>query len=109
MHLLTWPKKQTLTSALGERWTAVLSPGLLTLTPEGGGPGMTFTDPGELRAFAMQAHAAAVDRDLAVQAAAAKESWTSVRSQNRRGEPTGLRHRPFTEAPEPPLHAEVPA
>jgi hypothetical protein len=37
-----------------------------------------------------------------VQAAAAKASADRRLARQRRGEPTGLRHRPFTEAPEPP-------
>lgn len=105
MHLLRWPK----TRPLGAYVTATISPGRLLLTAADGSVVLDCQDPDELRSFAMQAYAAAIDRDLAVQADAAKTSADRRLARQRRGEPTGLRHRPFTEAPEPPAHMEVPA
>jgi hypothetical protein len=57
----------------------------------------------------MQVHAAAIDRDLEVQAAAAKELADRRLRRKQRGEELGLLHRPFTDAPEPPMNLEVPA
>lgn len=62
-HLLTWPKRRALTTEDGVTLVSVLSPGRLELRHPDGRV-LTFTDPGELRAFAMQAHAAAIDYDL---------------------------------------------
>jgi hypothetical protein len=105
MHVLSWPK----TRRLGAYVTATISPGRLLLTAADGSVVADCQDPDELRAFAMQVHAAAIDHDLAVQAAAAKASADRRLARQRRGEPTGVRHRPFTDTPEPPMHMEVPA
>jgi hypothetical protein len=59
----------------------------------------------------MQLHRAAVERDLDVQHTAAKASADRRQRRHLAGQPTGIRHRPFTDPPEPPIHAdlEVPA
>lgn len=62
-HVLSWPKRRTLTSEDGVTLVSVLSPGRLELRHPDGRV-LTFTDPAELRAFAMQAHAASIDHDL---------------------------------------------
>jgi hypothetical protein len=105
VHVLSWPKTRRLTDASGDGWRAVLSPGLLTLVRDDGGPGVTFTDTDQLRAFAMQVYAAAIDHDGAVQEAAVKASLERRRARGLGGH----RHGPFTDVPEPPLHMEVPA
>ncbi len=61
-HLLTWPKRRPLTTADGVTLLAFIEPGRLELHHPDGRV-LTFTDPAELRAFAMQAHAAAVEHD----------------------------------------------
>jgi hypothetical protein len=104
VHLLTWPKTRRLAYL-----TATVSPGRLLLTAADGSVVLDAQDPDELRSFAMQVHAAAVDRDLEVQAAAAKASADRRLRRQQRGEPTGYRHGPFTDVPEPPMHMEVPA
>jgi hypothetical protein len=108
MHLLRWPKTRRLTDHRDFEWEVKVEPGRLTLTFPPCEP-LVFSDVDELRAFAMQVHAAAIDHDLAVQAAAAKASADRRLARQRRGEPTGVRHGPFTDAPEPPMHMEVPA
>jgi hypothetical protein len=105
VHVLNWPKTRPLTDALGARWRAVVSPGLLTLARDDGGPGLTFTDTDQLRAFAMQVYAAAIDHDGAVQQAAVLASLARRRARGTGGH----RHRPVIERPEPPMHMEVPA
>lgn len=105
MHVLRWPKQRALTDASGARWRAVLSPGLLSLVRDDGGPGLSFTDTDELRAFAMQVYAAAIDHDGATQEAAVKASLERRRLRGLGGN----RHQPFTEPAEPPMHMEVPA
>lgn len=62
-YVLSWPKRRPLTTEDGVTLLSVLSPGRLELRHPDGRV-LTFTDPAELRAFAMQAHAAAVDYDL---------------------------------------------
>lgn len=104
-YVLNWPKSRPLTDASGDGWRVVISPGLLTLVRDDGGPGHTFTDPDQLRALGMLAHAAAVERDLDVQEAAAKASMERRRLRAL----GGLLHRPFVDPPEPPIHMEVPA
>lgn len=105
-HVLSWPKPRALHADTGALWIARIAPGELVLS-SADGEVLRFTDPGELRAFAMQAHAAAIDRDLAAQAAAAKASTDRRLARQRAGQPTGLRHSPFTDAPEPPAHMEA--
>jgi hypothetical protein len=100
VHVLTWPKTRRLTdlSAAGRRLPR--PPG----AHRGGGFVVSCADPDELRAFAMQVHAAAIDRDLEVQEAAVE------------GVPGGPPPRPAgcwgtarSPTPEPPMHMEVPA
>jgi hypothetical protein len=97
VHVLTWPKTRRLAELSAE-----VSPGRLVLTAPGGVVLLDCTDPDELRAFAMQAYAAALDRDGAVREAAVKASLARRR-------PGGLRHRPFVDVPEPPAHMEATA
>jgi hypothetical protein len=61
-HLLTWPKRRALTAADGVTLIAFIEPGRLELHHPDGRV-LTFTDPGQLRAFAMQVHVAAVEHD----------------------------------------------
>jgi hypothetical protein len=64
MELLTWPKSRTLRDGTGAEWTATMEPGRLDLFgPDG--CALTVTDTDDLRAFAMQVYAAAVEYDLA--------------------------------------------
>lgn len=102
MHLLTWPRTRPLTPAGGGQTAAVISPGRLVLWLDEDHV-LIYEDPEELRAFAMQVYAAALDRDGAVQEAAVK---ASLARRAARGLP-GLRHRPVIERPEPPMHMEV--
>lgn len=104
MHVLTWPKNRPLTTL-----TATISPGRLLLTAPGGTVLLDCQDPEELRAFAMQVYAAALDRDQAIQYEAAAASARRRAARLLAGAPPGLRHRPFTDPPEPPLSVEVPA
>lgn len=104
MHVLNWPKRRH----LGEL-SAEVAPGRLLLTAPDGSVLLDCQDADQLRAFAMQVHAAAIDRDLEVQAAAAKAHADRRLARQRRGEPTGVAYRPFTDRPEPPMHMEVPA
>lgn len=106
MALLTWPKQRTLTDSEGDRWTATITPGGLLLTCPGVAA-IEFADPDELRAFSMQAHAAAIEHDLDVQEAAVKASLERRRLRGL----SGNRHRPVAERPEPPAHMslELPA
>jgi hypothetical protein len=64
--VLTWPKTRPLTTIGGSEWTATLEPGRLVLWMDEDHAAV-FADPDELRAFAMQCHAAAVEHDLARQ------------------------------------------
>jgi hypothetical protein len=100
MHVLHWPK----TRPLGEL-SAEIAPSRLVLTAPGGSVVLDCADPDELRAFAMQVYAAAIDHDGAVQQAAVAASLARRRARGLGGN----RHRPVQEIPEPPMHAEVPA
>jgi hypothetical protein len=97
VHVLNWPKTRRLAELSAE-----VAPGRLVLTAPGGSVVLDCADPDELRAFAMQVYAAALDHDGEVREAAVKASLARRR-------PGGLRHRPHTDTPEPPLHMEVPA
>jgi hypothetical protein len=108
VHLLSWPKTRRLTNAAGRSVTFVIEPGRLVLWWDEDHV-TVYTDPDELRAFAMQVYAAAIDRDLEVQAAAVKASADRRQRRALAGHPTGVRHRPFTDTPEPPMNVEVPA
>lgn len=105
MHVLRWPKARQLTDSGGEPWRAVIAPARLLLVSPGSTLALDFTDPDELRAFAMQVYAAAIDHDGAVQQAAVKASLERRRARGLGGN----RHRPVVEAPEPPMNLEVPA
>jgi hypothetical protein len=100
MHVLTWPKRRR----LGEL-EAEIAPGRLLLAAPSGAVLLDCCDPDELRAFAMQVYAAAIDHDGAVQQAAV---MASLERRRRRGL-GGNRNQPFTDVPEPPMHMEVPA
>jgi hypothetical protein len=104
VHVLSWPKTRRLTDHRDFEWEVKVEPGRLTLTFPPCEP-LVFSDPDELRAFAMQVYAAAVDHDGAVQQAAVKASLARRAARGL----SGNRHRPVVEIPEPPLHAEVPA
>lgn len=107
-HLLSWPKRRALTTSDGVTLVAVVEPGRLSVeTPDGSL--VVFDDPGELRAFAMQLHAAAIERDQSAQDEAARASARRRQLRHLSGQPTGQRHRPFVDPPEPPAHMEVPA
>ena len=108
MYLLTWPKRRPLTAADGVTLVAVIEPGRLSVeTPAG--ELFVVTDADQLRALATQLHAAAIERDQAVQHAAAKASADRRQRRLLAGQPVGDRSRRFTDTPEPPLHMEVPA
>jgi hypothetical protein len=62
--VLRWPKSRTLRDGTGAEWTATLEPGRLDLIGPDGCL-LTVTDPDDLRAFAMQCYAAAIEYDLA--------------------------------------------
>lgn len=109
MYVLRWPKRRPLSADADEPysdclWEATVEPGQLTLESSGG-QRLVFRDTDELRAFAMQVYAAAIEYDQEVQAAAVA---ASLERRRRRGL-GGLRHHPFVEPPEPPIHMEVPA
>lgn len=103
MYVLRWPKVRPLVDDDGAPWQAVMEPGRLTLTSADAV--LTFSDVGELRAFAMQVYAAAIEYDQQVQADAVAASLERRRLRGL----GGLRHQPFTEPAEPPMHMEVPA
>lgn len=101
-YMLTWPKRRR----LGEL-EATLSPGRLLLTAPSGAVVLDCQDPDELRAFALQAHAAAVELELSVKADAAKALADRRLARKARGEELGLLHRPFVDLPEPALHMDL--
>jgi len=103
-----WPKRRVLQAESGEFWMNVIEPGHLVCS-NADGRVLVFSDADQLRSFAMAIYAAAIELDLATQAAAAKESTDRRLRRQHAGHPTGVRHRPFTDAPEPPAHMEVPA
>lgn len=100
-YLLTWPKRRRLTSSGGVEGVAVIEPGRLVIWLDED-RAVIYDDPEELRAFAMQVHAAAVERDLSVQEAAVKASIARRAARGGRGN----RFRPVIERPEPPAHME---
>lgn len=107
MALLNWPKRRPLSADAEEPdsdclWEAHLSPGLLILESSGG-QRLVFSDASELRSFAMQVYAAAIEHDLDVQEAAVK---ASIERRRLRGL-GGNRHRPVHERPEPPAHMSL--
>lgn len=109
-HLLTWPKHAELTADDGSRWVASVAPGRVVLDcPERDGDlaRAEFSDPGQLRRLGMLAHAAAVDHDTGVQAAAAKALADRRLARKARGETLGLLDRPYVDVPEPPMHREA--
>lgn len=92
-HLLTWPKRRTLTAeGDGVTLLSVISPGRLELHHPDGRV-LTFTDPDQLRAFAMQAHAAAVDYDLEQQLPAGR-GRQHLKHQRRAAAEAARRRRP---------------
>lgn len=105
-HLLTWPKRRPLTTDDGVTIVAVVQPGRLRIeTPSG--LVLDCADPDELRAFAMQMYAATLDHDQGVQHAAAKASADRRQRRILAGGHAGHRHQPFTDPPEPPIHADL--
>lgn len=101
------PQTRQLTAADGIGWLVTVDRGRLRLTRPADGTTVVFEDPAELRWFGMQLHRAATEADLDVQLAAAKASADRRLARQRAGQPTGLRHGPFTEPPEPPIHADL--
>lgn len=65
--VLTWPKTRPLRDApTGTRWTAIIEPGRLALhTDPDQACVLSVTDADELRAFALQLYAAAIEYDQA--------------------------------------------
>lgn len=90
------PQSRTVTDAAGFRWLVTVDRGRLVLTPTDGQP-IVLDDPSDLRWLGMQTHRAAVEHDLDVQHAAAKASADRRQRRILAGEPSGLRHRPFTD------------
>lgn len=62
-HLLTWPKRRKLTTVGGRTETAVILPGRLVIWHDED-HATIYDDADELRAFAMQVYAAAIELDL---------------------------------------------
>lgn len=96
-HLLSWPKRRALTTSDGVTLVALVEPGRLSVeTPTG--ELFVFDDPDELRALAMQLHAAAVDRDQGATLDAARGA--AARHQRRRvaGMPIGDRYGRYLDA-----------
>lgn len=103
-YLLTWPKRRDLRASDGVTVVAVVSPGRLRLErPDG--TVVEVADPAQLRDLALTLTLASTEYAQDLQHTAAQES--SARRQRRKlaGEPTGVRHRPFVDPPDPPLHA----
>jgi hypothetical protein len=100
------PQYRTLTDADGFRWTVTVDAGRLVLTRTGEPP-VVFERPEELRSLAPQLVRAVTEHRLGVQAVAAKASADSRLRRQQAGQPTGLRHRPFVDPPDPPAHRLV--
>jgi hypothetical protein len=105
------PQTRTLTDASGFGWLVTVDRGRLVLTRPADGERIVLSDPAELRWLGMQLYRAVIDQEQETQHAAASASARRRQLRKLAGEPTGLRHRPFTDPPEPPIHAdlEVPA
>lgn len=103
-----WPKARMLVSDSGEIWRCVVEPGALTVSNSDGRV-MTFSDPDALASYAAALWTAALELDVEIKYAAAKDSTRARLLRKYRGEPIGLRHRPVVERPEPPMHMEIPA
>lgn len=105
-HLLSWPKHRKLGELIAE-----LSPGRLVLFDSRAAVVVDCQDPEELRAFALQVYAAAIEYDQERQHAAAKASTDRRQRRLLAGETLGDRSQRFTDPPEPPAHMslEIPA
>lgn len=101
------PQTRELHDADGFGWLVTVDAGRLRLTRPADGLSVVFTDPAELRWFGMQAHRGAVQHDQDVQHAAAKASADRRQRRKLAGLPTGVRHHPFVDPPDPPLHATL--
>jgi hypothetical protein len=102
------PQTRPLTDGEGFRWLVTVDRGLLVLTvADGSAPPIIFNRPEELRALAPQLTRAVTEHTLDAQEAAAKASAARRLLRQRAGQPTGLRHRPFTDPAEPPIHADL--
>jgi hypothetical protein len=99
------PQTRPLTDDRGWRWTVTVDAGRLVLTPPEGEP-LVFANPAELRSLAPQLTRAVAEHTLDAQEAAVRESLARRRARAARGEPTGLRGRPFVEPPEPAMHLD---
>jgi hypothetical protein len=100
MDRVALPQTRALTDTDGIRWLVTVDRGRLTLTRSDSGATVHFDRPEELRAFAPQLTRAVTEHALDTQLAAAKSSL----ARRPRG---GLRHQPFTDPAEPPLHADL--
>lgn len=92
------PQTRTLTDTDGFRWLVTVDRGRLVLSrQDGSAPPIVFSRPEELRSLAPQLTRAVTEDALDRQLAASKASIAR--------RPAGsVRHRPFTEPPEPPAH-----
>ena len=102
------PQTRPLTDAAGVRWLVTVDRGRLVLRRLDTGEAHVFDDPAELRALAPQLTRAVVEHDLDVQHAAVKRSTDARLARQRAGLPTGLRHRPVVDRPEPPAVLDLP-
>jgi len=107
-YVTRWPKRRMLRSDAGELWAIDVAPGRLVVS-NADGRVMTFSDPDALAAHAAALWTAVLELDAEIKYAAAKDSTRARLLRKYRGEPTGLRHRPVVERPEPPMHMEIPA
>lgn len=95
------PQTRTLHDEEGFRWFVTVDRGRLVLSrADGSTPPIVFSRPEELRSLAPQLTRAVTEHTLDVQMAAAKASIA-------RRPAGGVRHRPFTEPAEPPIHADL--
>lgn len=102
------PQTRTLTDTDGFRWFVTVDRGRLVLTvADGSAPPIVFDRPEELRSLAPQLTRAVTEHELDAKFAAAKASADRRLRRKQAGEPTGLRHRPFTDPAEPPIHADL--
>jgi hypothetical protein len=101
------PQTRALTDAEGFRWTVTVDRGYLVIRSADGEIEVEFADPAELRSLAPQLTRAVTEHALDQQLAAAKASVDRRLARQRRGEPTGLRHRPVIDTPQPPAHRSL--
>jgi hypothetical protein len=93
------PLSRELRDASGFRWYVTVDRGCLVVQRLDAlvyAP-VILDNPADLRWLGMQTHRAAVEHDLDVQHAAAKASADRRQRRILAGEPSGLRHRPYTD------------